>query len=134
MLTTLGWIGEAPSTEPRSSRSAAGEPGPIAGPAMSSAVTTWALVLTGGALLVGGVGTENMPALWIAMAAGAASLVLAWWLTRRRRSERREVSVKKSRFSGATQPTRRELIEAQVAIFENQDREEAAGVHEETSE
>ena len=124
---------------------------------MSPAVTTWALAATGWVLLVGGIGTENMTALWIAMGIGAGSLVLICWLTQMRANGTRAATGQNqwSRHDdGTSKPTltdlgvaedpvkadnrarrpRRNLIEAQVAIFENQDRDEAAGVHEETEE
>ncbi len=50
---------------------------------MSAAGTGWVLALTGWVLLVGGIATENMAALWIAMGMGTVSLVLLWWLSGR---------------------------------------------------
>ena len=91
---------------------------------MSDAGTSWVLAVTGWALLVGGIGTENMPALWIAMGIGAASMVLIWWWSRRKLTWTLSTAGR----------TRRDLVEAQVAIFENQNRDTAAGVHEETDE
>ncbi len=43
---------------------------------MSAASVGWVLVLTGWVLLIGGIGTEHMPALWTALGIGAATLVL----------------------------------------------------------
>ncbi len=48
---------------------------------MSAEGTPWALALLAWVLLIAGVATENMPALWAAMILGAAALAELWRLT-----------------------------------------------------